>query len=679
MRMTVDMKTNKMNLHVLRHGRYFLPLSALVLAVCTPATLVAGFVQQPAQVGFRTARTVKAVSSNIRVLIPAIAASRRPRTLRMSAEDPAKKDMVPIRKGDPDILKAMAKDEAEAGNATGAERLNTIADRMQTIMDRSAAKMSSKLDVDDSADAGEGARWPYFNDRLIARGRDVWVSSTEQGPKSARGASAFGAGSFVTWKFRVNQLSGPLCIGLTSLAVDLDREWTLDEYFNEALYITQNCNMYNGGQLIWTALKPLKAGDIVDFTLDGDMIYVSVNDVQLPATLGPISNSLRPSVQLHAMDDGISLLEQNARKEEGSGTLTIERNKRKELATIDDDTSIISSLFSDPSDSPSPSVSELSADEPLDIFALNSAAAPAQGKGLKNKWEMLVSDTGRVYYWNKATNATSWQRPDDYLATDAELFLKEQSEMEAGRLLEKTVEDTTDLFFNNADGMLDSYKTVRIDEDGYPMLDRFVYVDEETCIGCTNCATVARSTFMMTDELGRARVFRQGGDSDDLVQEAVSTCPVDCIWYVSWDDLVILEGERKGKVINNQARLVGGSNIEATGYYGSGGWGVYANQGRPSSQSKASIMKGGTRCNNCPGRGCRTCPLYGVGQNPEYARKKAARKTKRQSNAATMIDSLGPGNSLSDDIDLTSIFSGDSYTNTDDTTPTETSRYGKTD
>ena len=53
MKMTVDMKTNKMNLHVLRHGRYFLRLSALVLAVCTPATLVAGFVQQSTKVGFR--------------------------------------------------------------------------------------------------------------------------------------------------------------------------------------------------------------------------------------------------------------------------------------------------------------------------------------------------------------------------------------------------------------------------------------------------------------------------------------------------------------------------------------------------------------------------------------------------------------------------------------------------
>ncbi|KAJ1482326.1 hypothetical protein T484DRAFT_1624385, partial [Baffinella frigidus] len=40
----------------------------------------------------------------------------------------------------------------------------------------------------------------------------------------------------------------------------------------------------------------------------------------------------------------------------------------------------------------------------------------------------------------------------------------------------------------------------------------------------------------------------QGGDSDETVQEAVSTCPVDCIWYVSWDDLITLESERKFQV-----------------------------------------------------------------------------------------------------------------------------------
>ena len=35
------------------NGHYFLPLSFLVLVVCTPPTLVDVFVQQPTQVGFR--------------------------------------------------------------------------------------------------------------------------------------------------------------------------------------------------------------------------------------------------------------------------------------------------------------------------------------------------------------------------------------------------------------------------------------------------------------------------------------------------------------------------------------------------------------------------------------------------------------------------------------------------
>jgi len=597
------------------------------------------------------------------------------------------KSKVPFREGDSDLFKAMAEDDAAAGNITGAATLNTIADRMQTIMDRSTAKMSDKLDVGEAAgDTKEYRWWPFINMRLIAKGRDIWVSSIKDGPKSARGPNSFEAGSCVSWKFRVNALSGPMCVGLTTLAVDLDKLWSLDEYFNEAFYITQNGNMYNGGQLIWERGTPLKTGDIVEFTLDADMVYVSVNDMQLPATLGPIGSSLRPTVQLHALDDGVSLLQQNERKTEGAGTATLERNKRKQLDSLDDDTSIISSLFSKSgpgasgtstlyssdgfSDGASPTdVSELSADEPLDIFALNSA--PPASVPVKNDWQMLVADGGRVYYWNKDTNETSWNRPQAFLTQDSQQSQLSNAnfESEAGRLLDKTVEDTSDVFFNNADGALDSHQTVRMDEDGYPMQDRFVHVDEETCIGCTNCATVARSTFFMTDEHGRARVFRQSGDSDELVAEAVDTCPVDCIWYVSWEDLVILENERKYQVINNQARLVSGSNIESTGWNGRGGWGVYAKTETPG-KSKASIMTGGgMRCNNCPGRGCKSCPLYGVGENPEFARKKAARKAKKKAVSSTMIDSLGAANSLSDEIDLSTIFSDD-LTDTDSFTDT---------
>ena len=68
-----------------------------------------------------------------------------------------------------------------------------------------------------------------------------------------------------------------------------------------------------------------------------------------------------------------------------------------------------------------------------------------------------------------------------------------------------------------------------------------VWVDERKCIGCTYCSSVATNTFAMEPEQGRARAFRQDGDSEELIQEAIDTCPVDCIDWVSFEDLIELE------------------------------------------------------------------------------------------------------------------------------------------
>jgi ferredoxin len=76
-----------------------------------------------------------------------------------------------------------------------------------------------------------------------------------------------------------------------------------------------------------------------------------------------------------------------------------------------------------------------------------------------------------------------------------------------------------------------------------------VYVDEITCIGCLHCAHVARNTFYIEPDYGRSRVIRQDGDSDDLIQEAIDTCPVDCIHRVDYSELKNLEEERKYQVI----------------------------------------------------------------------------------------------------------------------------------
>lgn len=76
-----------------------------------------------------------------------------------------------------------------------------------------------------------------------------------------------------------------------------------------------------------------------------------------------------------------------------------------------------------------------------------------------------------------------------------------------------------------------------------------VYVDELTCIGCRHCAHVARNTFYIEPDYGRARVVRQDGDSDEVIQEAIDTCPVDCIHWVDYTELKKLERDRQDQVI----------------------------------------------------------------------------------------------------------------------------------
>ncbi|MFY7800807.1 MAG: ferredoxin [Dolichospermum sp.] len=76
-----------------------------------------------------------------------------------------------------------------------------------------------------------------------------------------------------------------------------------------------------------------------------------------------------------------------------------------------------------------------------------------------------------------------------------------------------------------------------------------VYVDEITCIGCKHCAHVARNTFFIEDDYGRSRVIRQDADTEEIIQEAIDTCPVDCIHWVDYTELKNLEADRKYQVI----------------------------------------------------------------------------------------------------------------------------------
>jgi ferredoxin len=72
---------------------------------------------------------------------------------------------------------------------------------------------------------------------------------------------------------------------------------------------------------------------------------------------------------------------------------------------------------------------------------------------------------------------------------------------------------------------------------GGSLRQKAVWVDEAVCIGCRYCAHVATNTFVVEPDWGRSRAIRQDGDATELIQEAIDTCPVDCIHWVAYEQL----------------------------------------------------------------------------------------------------------------------------------------------
>jgi ferredoxin len=129
----------------------------------------------------------------------------------------------------------------------------------------------------------------------------------------------------------------------------------------------------------------------------------------------------------------------------------------------------------------------------------------------------------------------------------------------------------------------------------------FVFIDEESCIGCTQCANVAPSAFTMLDN-GRARTFQQSNEVD--VDVAVSICPVACMHKVAFHELEEMEtardveGRNSGAHIPlNVARIDSDANRKSSWYH--------------TLKHKCYTSK------SCPQRGCFDCPMYDTpGANP---------------------------------------------------------------
>jgi len=140
---------------------------------------------------------------------------------------------------------------------------------------------------------------------------------------------------------------------------------------------------------------------------------------------------------------------------------------------------------------------------------------------------------------------------------------------------------------------------------------QFVFIDEESCIGCTQCAQIAPSTFKMIEDTGRARTYSQSNSLD--VESAVMACPVACMHSMSFDELKEMETSRDDGDGRTDHRHFGGSITHTPVHVA--GRGSDANH----KSSWYHYLKG--KCHgshSCPQRGCYDCPTYAPGENPLF-------------------------------------------------------------
>ena len=90
---------------------------------------------------------------------------------------------------------------------------------------------------------------------------------------------------------------------------------------------------------------------------------------------------------------------------------------------------------------------------------------------------------------------------------------------------------------------------------GGQLREKAIWVNEAECIGCQYCVHVATNTFIVDEDLGRARVIRQNGDDLEVVQEAMDTCPVDCMHWVNFEDLDRLEASLNRDMFQSLGKL----------------------------------------------------------------------------------------------------------------------------
>ncbi len=56
-----------------------------------------------------------------------------------------------------------------------------------------------------------------------------------------------------------------------------------------------------------------------------------------------------------------------------------------------------------------------------------------------------------------------------------------------------------------------------------------VIIDEEECIGCESCVELCPSVFGWNEDDEKAFVLDDADADDDCIEEAIASCPAECI------------------------------------------------------------------------------------------------------------------------------------------------------
>ena len=66
---------------------------------------------------------------------------------------------------------------------------------------------------------------------------------------------------------------------------------------------------------------------------------------------------------------------------------------------------------------------------------------------------------------------------------------------------------------------------------GKNRMGKKAYIDEEECIGCGSCEEICPEVFKLNEDTDKAEVIKPEGGPEDLIEEAMTTCPVECIHW----------------------------------------------------------------------------------------------------------------------------------------------------